>query len=160
MLKWHHPNNPHVPEFRGFSMDATCSSSCLHPRVRQFSEPWNVSTHSDLQVLHVSEVPGFFDVLMHERHTVSLHFRRGAVFQQFQIVFPTVHDCILGGGLKLKIVPISSCSWRTSLSSKCLRTGRHVFSLHFLFFILGKPGCIKAIKGFDVGNFLLVCFDI
>ena len=141
-------------------MDATCSSSCLHPRVRQFSEPWNVSTHSDLQVLHVSEVPGFFDVLMHERHTVSLHFRRGAVFQQFQIVFPTVHDCILGGGLKLKIVPISSCSWRTSLSSKCLRTGRHVFSLHFLFFILGKPGCIKAIKGFDVGNFLLVCFDI
>ena len=67
-------------------MDATCSSSCLYPRVRQFSEPWNASTCSDLQVVHVSEVPRFFDVLMLERHTVSLHFRRGAVSQQFQII--------------------------------------------------------------------------
>ena len=46
----------------------------------------NVSPRSDLQVLHVSEVPGFLDVLMLERHTVSLHWRRGALLQQFQII--------------------------------------------------------------------------
>ena len=34
---------------------------------------------SDMQVVHVSEVPGILDldVLMLERHTVSLHLRRG-----------------------------------------------------------------------------------
>ena len=46
----------------------------------------NVSPRSDLQVVHVSEVPGILDVLMLERHTVSLHWRRGALFQQFQII--------------------------------------------------------------------------
>ena len=46
----------------------------------------NASPHSDLQVAHVLEVPGFLDVLMLERHTVSLHLRRGALFQQFQII--------------------------------------------------------------------------
>ena len=46
----------------------------------------NASPRSNLQVVHVSEVPGFFDVLMLERHTVSLHLRRGALFQQFQII--------------------------------------------------------------------------
>ena len=45
----------------------------------------NASPRSDLQVAHVS-VPGFLDVLMLERHTVSLHLRRGALFQQFQII--------------------------------------------------------------------------
>ena len=39
-----------------------------------------------LQVVHVSDVPGFLDVLILERHTVSLHLRRGASFQQFQII--------------------------------------------------------------------------
>ena len=46
---------------------------------------WNVSLRSDTQVVHVSEVPDLLDVLMLERHTVSLHLRRGALFQQFQI---------------------------------------------------------------------------
>ena len=46
----------------------------------------NASPSSNLQVVHVSEVPGFLDVLMLERHTVSLHLRRGALFQQFQII--------------------------------------------------------------------------
>ena len=40
----------------------------------------NVSPRSDLQVVHVSEVPGILDVLMLERHTVSLHLRRGVLF--------------------------------------------------------------------------------
>ena len=39
-----------------------------------------------MQVVHVSEVPDLLDVLMMERHTVSLHLRRGALFQQFQII--------------------------------------------------------------------------
>ena len=46
---------------------------------------WNVSPRSELQVVHVSEVPGFLDVLMLERHTVSLNVRMGAIFRQFQI---------------------------------------------------------------------------
>ena len=46
----------------------------------------NASPRSNLQVVHVSEVPGFLDVLMLERHTASLHLRRGALFQQFQII--------------------------------------------------------------------------
>ena len=46
----------------------------------------NASPRSDLQVVHVSEVPGFLDVLMLERHTASLHLRRGALFQQLQII--------------------------------------------------------------------------
>ena len=41
---------------------------------------------SDMPVVHVSEVPRILDVLMLERHTVSLHLRRGALFQQFQII--------------------------------------------------------------------------
>ena len=47
---------------------------------------WNVSPRSDMQVVHVSEVPGILDVLMLERYTVSLHLKRGALFQQFQII--------------------------------------------------------------------------
>ena len=39
-----------------------------------------------MQVVHVSEVPDLLDVLMMERHTVSLHLRRGGPFQQFQII--------------------------------------------------------------------------
>ena len=42
--------------------------------------------HSDMQVVHVSEIPDLLDVLMMERHTVSLHLRRGVLFQQFQII--------------------------------------------------------------------------
>ena len=33
---------------------------------------WNVSPRSDMQVVHVSEIPDPLDVLMMERHTVSL----------------------------------------------------------------------------------------
>ena len=47
---------------------------------------WNVSPRSDMQVVHVSEIPDLLDVLMMERHSVSLHLRRGALFQQFQII--------------------------------------------------------------------------
>ena len=47
---------------------------------------WNVSLRSDMQVVHVSEIPDLLDVLMMERHTVSLHLRRGVLFQQFQII--------------------------------------------------------------------------
>jgi len=47
---------------------------------------WNVSPRSDLQVVHVSEVERFLDVLMLERHAVSLHLRRGALFQQSQSI--------------------------------------------------------------------------
>ena len=46
---------------------------------------WNVSPRNDMQVVHVSEGPDLLDVLMMERRTVSLHLRRGALFQQFQI---------------------------------------------------------------------------
>ena len=40
----------------------------------------NASPRSNLQVVHVSEVPGFLGVLMLERHPVSLHVRRGCPF--------------------------------------------------------------------------------
>ena len=36
--------------------------------------------------MRVSEVQGFLDVLMLERHTVSLHLRRGDLLQQLQII--------------------------------------------------------------------------
>ena len=39
-----------------------------------------------MEVVHVSEIPDLLDVLMMERHTVSLHLRRGVLFQQFQII--------------------------------------------------------------------------
>ena len=47
---------------------------------------WNVSPRTDMQVVPVSEVQDLLDVLMMERHTVSLHLRRGGPFQQFQII--------------------------------------------------------------------------
>ena len=39
-----------------------------------------------MEVVHVSEIPDLLDVLMMERHTVSLRLRRGVLFQQFQII--------------------------------------------------------------------------
>ena len=53
---------------------------------RTRAESWNVSPRSELQVVHVSEVQRLLDVLMPERHTVSLHLRTGALVQQFQII--------------------------------------------------------------------------
>ena len=56
--------------------------SAAKDEARDFSCHWSL----DSLPTRFSEIPDLLDVLMMERHTVSLHVRRGVLFQQFQII--------------------------------------------------------------------------